>query len=116
MDFESFDLTGPPAVTDAAPAQQTEGICDVESLKIGNLEKICGTNTGQHGMYEFVFILKKYHFSEDIILNASLTFLFTVYAELSEPGMDLDLIFETNTDTASWDILHSQIECGAIHS
>ena len=63
-----------------------------------------------------LFFLNKYHFSEDIILNASLTFLFTVYAELSEPGMDLDLIFETKADTASWDILHSQIECGVIHS
>ena len=75
MDFESFELTGPPAVTDAAPAQQTEGICDVESLKIGNLEKICGTNTGQHGMYEC--FLTKCNFSEEIkFLNASLTFLF----------------------------------------
>ena len=55
LDFESFQLTGPPAVTDASPPQQTEGICAEESLIIGNLEKICGTNTGQHGKYEFVW-------------------------------------------------------------
>ena len=42
---------------------------------------------------------------------------FTVYAELSEPSMELEIIFEiTNAETASWDILHSQVECGAVHS